>query len=493
MGSWPGRLAAAVVLVALGSGAQADARRCPAAWRAGALPAASRVVCRDGDPRCDTDGVADGTCAVAVQLCVNPSGCAPSVVDGVEVGRVSPAPIVEAIATLPLPIANPEVCTTPAVVRMPRGAARLVLRARLRVADRTREVPAHARVACRPPAGTGRAVVVTTDFETGQVATVGVGGQHAVGHPTVRVHSDAIVRTAFGRAYVVNRLLGDNVTVLDPRHGFAPQLECSTDPGSNPHDIAVVDTRKAYVTRFGRPVLWIVDPGAASCAGFRRGTIDLARFADADGLPEMDQMAVVGSEVFVSLERLDSAHQFVPTSRSQLVSIDTATDVVRDDPIVLSGANAFAAGTGLTPEPGTGKLLIAEAGDVYRTGDGGIERVDPVTRVAEGFFVTEQSLGGSITDFVIASPAKGYAIVLDEQLVNHLVAFDPSTGARLRTLATREAFLPNIALAPDGSLWLADRGLPEPGIRIFDTVTDRQRTRVSIDVGLPPFSIAFLP
>jgi hypothetical protein len=42
-------------------------------------------------------------------------------------------------------------------------------------------------------------------------------------------------------------------------------------------------------------------------------------------------------------------------------------------------------------------------------------------------------------------------------------------------------------------LWLADDGLPSPGIRIFDPLTDRQLTTRAIDVGLPPFAMGFLP
>src|SRR5439155_282011 len=78
-------------------------------------------------------------------------------------------------------------------------------------------------------------------------------------------------------------------------------------------------------------------------------------------------------------------------------------------------------------EPGSGKLVVNEAGDIQRVGDGGLERVDPFTLTAEGFFfVTESDLGGNITDFVLVSLTKAYAIVIDDQLRNILLAFDPS-------------------------------------------------------------------
>jgi hypothetical protein len=315
-----------------------------------------------------------------------------------------------------------------------------------------------------------------------------------VTHPATPIHADAVVRAAGGRVYVVNRFLGDNLQVLDPGRGFTTVLQCSTGPGSNPHDVAIVGPHKGYVTRYDERELWIVDPGAPSCAGFLRGTIDLAPYGDADGLPEMDQMTLVGDRLFVSVERLDRSRQFMPAGRSRLVVIDTTADAVVGT-VELSGANAFSETSGLVREPGTAKLVIAEAGDIFKTGDGGLERVDPDGLRAEGFFVTERALGGSITDFVLVSAIKGYAIVFvaGDPPRNALVAFDPSRGTLTRRLLVRDENLPDIALAPDGTLWLADQSLPAPGIRIFDVTADRQVTGRAIDVGLPPFAMAFLP
>src|SRR5262249_60712179 len=176
-----------------------------------------------------------------------------------------------------------DMCQAAVPVRV-RAGRRVHLVARARDAGGHRE-RARLGLACRRRAGARapRAVVVTTDFETGLLATVGVNAPHAVGHPATPIHSDAVVRVTGDRVYVVNRFLGDNLQVLDPARGLATSLQCSTGPGSNPHDVAVVGPRKAYVTRYDEKELWIVDPGAASCAGFFDGAIDLSAQADADG------------------------------------------------------------------------------------------------------------------------------------------------------------------------------------------------------------------
>ena len=83
----------------------------------------------------------------------------------------------------------------------------------------------------------------------------------------------------------------------------------------------------------------------------------------------------------------------------------------------------------------------------------------------------------------------------DAELANRLVAFDPSGGdAAARRSARATAFLPDVALGPDGLLWVADQGLPGAGPA---PLRSRRPTGSSRDgrsrVGLPPFSIGFVP
>jgi DNA-binding beta-propeller fold protein YncE len=464
---------------------------CLVAWRVAGGGGAS-VACRDGDVGCDADGVVDRACTFGVALCVNLAGCAPAGIPEIRVRGSAAASIMAAVGALGAPAVASDLCTSLVQVRVRTGrSGRLVARARDQAGRRHGR--ARLRLACRRPVrpSSGRAIVVTTDFETGLLATVGVRGPHPVGHPDTPIHSDALVRVVGERVFVVNRFLGDNLQVLDPARGLTTVLQCSTGPGSNPHDVAVVASDKAYVTRYDEKELWVVNPSARSCDGFLRRTVDLSPYGDGDGIPEMDQMAVVGDRLFVSVERLDRTRRFAPAGRSRIVVLDTASDAVVGV-IDLTGADAFGDSSGLVHEPWSGKLVVSEAGDIQRTGDGGLERIDPFTLTAEGFFVTEDDLGGNITDFVLRSPTEAYAIVIDDRLQNILLAFDPSQRVVTKRLLVRTQYLPDIALAPDGTLWVADDGLPAPGIRIFAR-DDRELTRAAIDVGLPPFSIGFLP
>ncbi|MCC6848370.1 MAG: hypothetical protein IT294_07710 [Deltaproteobacteria bacterium] len=344
-----------------------------------------------------------------------------------------------------------------------------------------------------PPLAGTSAFVVTTDFQTGSFAVFPVLQPGAVAKNVERLHSDAVARVHGGLVYVVNRLGGDNVQALDPAAGYATRWQCSVDNGSNPHDIAFAAPDKAYVTRYERATLLIVDPTAGTdCARFVRGTIDLAALADGDGLPEMDQAVVIDGKLYVTLQRLDRRNFFRPSDRSTIAVIDVATDALVGA-IDLTGTNPFTETAGLVPDPATGKLVVNEVGELGRLDDGGVERVDPAAMRAEGFFVTEQDLGGNVTDVVTIDDQHAYAILLDEAARSRVVRFDPAARRVTNTLAAGDEFLVDVALAPDrATLYLTDRTLKRPGVRRFAIADDAELAPSPIDTGLPPFDVVFV-
>jgi hypothetical protein len=338
------------------------------------------------------------------------------------------------------------------------------------------------------------AFVITTNFMAGSFATIGLDEPRQISGSTAqrRVHSDAVVRTRNGLVYVVNRRFADNIQVLDPSSDFRTLLQCSTGNGTNPHDIAFAGDGKAYVTLFEERELLIVNPHAQpDCKDFVRGAIDLGALADADGTPDMDLMAVVGDRLYVSVQRLDiNSVLRLPAGRGALAVIDTASDTLIDT-IELSGENPFAATKGLTVR--AGKLYIAQAGR-FGVMDGGIERVDLASGQPEGFFVTEEDLGGDVTDFVLVSEHLAYAIVSRRDFSTALVAFDPLTATVVNTLLERDGYtLFDLELNDRGELFLTDRARQRNGVHIFRATDGAALTSLPIDVGLTPFEVVFIP
>lgn len=336
-----------------------------------------------------------------------------------------------------------------------------------------------------------QAFVVATDFETGSFATITLDTPRVIEPASAsrRISSDATARAYSGLVYIINRFGGDSVQVLDPATQFSTTVQCSTGSRSNPHDIAFVDANKAYVTLSDRTDLLIIDPSpAADCSDFVRGSIDLAGFADADGFPEMDQMAIVGDRLYVSLQHLDRNNSFVPAGRGSIVVINLATDTVVGE-ITLTGENPFGATKGLTAVGEA--LLIPEAGR-FGANDGGIERVDLASMEAEGFFITEAQLGGDVADLVMVSNSSAYAVVSHADFTNSLVAFDPITGTVTNRFLEGNGYLADAELNDRGELFVADRTATRPGIRILRASNGSELTEAPLDTGLPPFEIVFL-
>ncbi len=349
-------------------------------------------------------------------------------------------------------------------------------------------------------AGAGEhAFIVTSDYYTaGYYSTIEIAPPRAAMVSIEPVNPDAVAYYDWTEdmIFVVNRYLADNVQIVENNPGFSTIGQYSVGNGSNPHDIRLADNTKAYVSRYEWKTLLIVHP----YSGDSLGVIDLSPFADADGIPEMDRMEIVGGRLFVTLNSIDRT-TWLPDGPGKIAVIDVAADTLVDcdpdsagiQPIVLSLPNPY---TELRYDACRGRLYVGCVG-AWSVMDGGIEVIDPYSLESEGVVITEQALGGDVFDVVLTPWETGYVVVLDDAIwpnnFARLVRIDEPTGAVTDTLFQQTSgsgsSLAGIELNRQLELYLCDRDLTHPGVRIYDTVTDAQVAFV--DVGLPPFDIAF--
>jgi hypothetical protein len=87
--------------------------------------------CTDGDPACDGDGQANGTCLFAVRMCVDATApgdprCRAEVVARAQAWSAAPAfaGVVAALEALPMPVATPDTCTATVAVPLTRHGTR---------------------------------------------------------------------------------------------------------------------------------------------------------------------------------------------------------------------------------------------------------------------------------------------------------------------------------------------------------------------------------
>ena len=115
--------------------------------------------------------------------------------------------------------------------------------------------------------------------------------------------------------------------------------------------------------------------------------------------------------------------------------------------------------------------------------DGGVELIDPVTMVSQGFLTREIDLGGDITDVVLVGD-HGFVVLTDASFNTSCLRFSRLSGQSTGTVYAPGGFvIQDIELAPSGVLYLADRTPTAPGIRIYEVNTLDEITTAPIDVG----------
>ncbi|MBI4209660.1 MAG: hypothetical protein HY538_08165 [Deltaproteobacteria bacterium] len=341
------------------------------------------------------------------------------------------------------------------------------------------------------------ALVVTNDggFKVASFAWIDLGTrQPFVTEEVLSTSSgDILARVHNQTVYFLHRC--DNViTIIDFDNIAEPTQWSYPKTGScapDLVDLVFTSGGKAYASYFAsspQESLAIIDLET----GDRTGFIDLSSVVDpkdTDGRPEADQMSVVGNKLFLTLQELDISDLPKPVRPGKIVVIDTLSDTI-ETVIELQGMNPF---NELIYDSTTDRIYVSEVG-VWGVLDGGIEIINPDTLESEGFWVTEEDLGGDLTDFAVVSSSKGYALIQDMNLNTKVVPFSDS-AAQAPILEVRSGegnYLSVIELNSLGELYVGDRSVRHAGVWVINTVDDTFLTDEPIDVGLLPVDIVFV-
>jgi hypothetical protein len=298
--------------------------------------------------------------------------------------------------------------------------------------------------------------------------------------------SVAELRTFGSRAYALN--FAGSIQILDPCDDFTVISSFTT--GGEPRDLVFVSPTVGYVTRYGGTSLLKIDQD-----GVGTGAVDLSMFADADGLPEMDQMFAYEGRLYICVQRVISGN---PAGTSYLAVLDIATGTLIDMDPVAAGIQGIPL---LHPKPKSEINLRVHGGlpKAYfsAVGFGGINDGGVIECVAndpsqQSVIFTEVDAGGDIRDVEIVSDTKGFAIVEWPAQVFVLVSFDPSTGiigAVMHSAPGQSHILNDIEPSSLGLLLSSHTQLAPAGIRCFDMTTGAEIPGGPIGVGLAPWDI----
>jgi len=347
------------------------------------------------------------------------------------------------------------------------------------------------------PAPLNKIFLTTSDFQTGGIGLIDLDNlspwEPDPSWAKDVASPDALAVFFQGKIFVINRMPYDNISVLEFDENRNLQLinqySVKGEANSaNPYDLAFIPLeKKAYLSRYETTELWVINPET----GNKIKTIDLSKYADdADEIPEMAFMLVHKSYVYLAIQRLDrTTPWWDPVGESYLLKLNWLTDQV-EGKILLSAPNPV---TDLVWNDELGKILVGEAG-FYGILDGGIDGIDPSTGTAQ-LIISEEQLGGDISDFVLLSASKGYAgITTIDWSASKVVAFNPSTGEVIKEVYSTNASFPfDLELDTNGRLFITDRGnITKPGVVVIDTSSDQVITNQPIEFTLPPYSLCRL-
>jgi hypothetical protein len=220
----------------------------------------------------------------------------------------------------------------------------------------------------------GVGVALTTTYETSSLDLFAVGAPTDVRKDVVVASGDAALRLLGHRAVILNRGDASNLMLVSSSVTVEAQLAL---PGCGPHDVVELAD--------GRLLLTCYEDDATRLVNLETMTVapgpSLAVFSDADGLPEMDQLLVIGNRIYVSLQNLDRA-TYAPTGPGLVAVITLDTLEVVD---VKPGIDGVQAWTLPRKNPYTpliplndGRLAVGCAGDMLDLDAMGIVALNPI-------------------------------------------------------------------------------------------------------------------
>lgn len=312
--------------------------------------------------------------------------------------------------------------------------------------------------------------------------------------PMLESGPESILRSAEGRVYVVSRTEG-TIAVINPDTWTTLHVH-SLGVGSEPADIAVVSSELAYVTRRTATHLARLN----LLTGDLNDVVDLSPFADADGVPDMNMMAVHEGRLFVQIRRVDLINmQFVPPA--YLAVVDLESEQLIDVDPGTAGVQAIEL-QGMAPKfkmqvmPQTRRLFVSASGDMFD--EGGLEMIDLDTLQSAGLVLreAEDGLGADLGSFVMVAPDRGYFVATtDFALSSHLQSFSISGGVELgpELFVTLDYFIPTLAFdSQTNTVFFPVGGTSGQGVHVLDALTDTLLTQEPIPTSGPPSDIALV-
>lgn len=330
--------------------------------------------------------------------------------------------------------------------------------------------------------------MTTSDYQTVGNTVVFNTETKAFNDKILEVYQDSYAKTYENNLYILEAGQNSNLIKLD-NTTYKLIYQYSVEPLSNPHDIIFYksnNTLKAYILRYNKPSIWIVNPEAASDKDFKTGEIDISQWSDEDGSPEAHIGFLYNGYVYVILQRYNLVKYVSETA--YIIKIDPVTDKIVDMDPDTDGVNGIEL---INKNPIKGSLIgntLYLGGTVYFGEDIGIMSInldDPMN--SQKRVLSEAAIGGTFADMKIFSADMGIVSVYDQNWNMIPYYFNPTAGVMGNKLPVPDAG--GGVVMTEGKIYVGSRNDVSPGLYIVDPVKNELIGEPYI-TSLPAYSIA---
>jgi hypothetical protein len=347
----------------------------------------------------------------------------------------------------------------------------------------------------KPDAPASGVILISgSDFATGFLSAIDPGSLK-VYKDILPIYNDSILRYDAGTTstYVLQRLGSDSVRKLDNNSGYLTQFEKSVGTKMNPQDLTFLPGNAMSVSLYNRSAIVIL----SRSTGAQIAEIDLSSYSDADGYAEIGSLFYNAGYLYALVQRLNRAATdaiWPPVGDSYLLKIDTATYQVTQT--LLTYANPVSR---IHFHALRNSLIFAAPGRFAANYalDGACLEFDLASGTLLPVPMTEVQAGYEIADCNIQNDGSGIFVGYDANLNSVFGSFNTTTHAVTRVAAflssSNGGYFSEFLLHSNGKVYLADRNIFTPGIRVFSGPTLGEETAKAVYTGLPPYSFEEVP
>lgn len=361
------------------------------------------------------------------------------------------------------------------------------------------------------------AYAATASFPTGQIERIAVDNGYIVDGTYPATQSDIRAKTDGVTIYQLGRFQIDSLTKFDTIDTSAVEYQYSlngTETSSNPHDVVFIDENKAYVVRYGSPIIWIINPSATTEEEFKIGEIDISAYdpdpSDEDLSPNAESAVAIDGKLYVLMQRLSG---FSPVETSYVAVFDIATDTEINTQMSSEGLNGIPLNslnaTNIRFNETTGEIYVTGRGNIFvdlnmLPGDpysGGLFAIDKdtytVSQLLDDGDANSNEGRGFIQRTLVVSDTKGYVSLytgFDPDTFASFTSvrtFNPSTGEygeAVQALVGEE--VADLTQGSDGNVWVGVNG-DTPGYRLLNS-TDDSLQEPFVATSLNPLNVVFI-